>query len=43
VAAPVARWRVSTPPAIGNALAISIKEQLGKVVKPQEMAGQIAL
>jgi helicase len=32
--------RVAT---IGNALAISIKEQLGKQVKPQELAGQTAL
>jgi len=32
--------RVAT---IGNALAISIKEQLGKEVKPQELAGQTAL
>jgi len=34
---------LSRIPTIGNALAISIKEQLGKVVKPQEMAGQTAL
>ncbi|MBI4415949.1 MAG: DEAD/DEAH box helicase [Euryarchaeota archaeon] len=34
---------LSRVPTIGNALAISIKEQLGKEVKPQELAGQTAL
>jgi len=34
---------LSRIPAIGNALAISIKEQLGKEIKPQELAGQTAL
>jgi helicase len=34
---------LSRIPTIGNSLAISIKEQLGKTIKPQEMAGQTAL
>jgi helicase len=34
---------LSRIPTIGNALAISIKEQLGKEIKPQELAGQTAL
>ncbi|TLZ51413.1 MAG: DEAD/DEAH box helicase, partial [Methanobacteriota archaeon] len=34
---------LSRIPTIGNNLAISIKEQLGKTVKPQELAGQTAL
>ncbi len=34
---------LSRVPTIGNNLAISIKEQLGKQVKAQEMAGQTAL
>jgi helicase len=34
---------LSRIPTIGNALAVSIKEQLGKEIKPQELAGQTAL
>ncbi len=34
---------LSRVPAIGNALAVSIKEQLGKTIRPQELAGQTAL
>ena len=34
---------LSRVPTIGNALAVRIKEQLGKEVKPQELAGQTAL
>ena len=34
---------LSRIPTIGNSVAISIKEQLGKAIKPQELAGQTAL